>query len=309
MTLSSPSYTALANVKATIKMKTNNPKKALIVWYSQTGHTKRIGQIIADTWQKQGIKVDTSDIRNFDKKLMVGYDLIAMGSPVYYCNIPENAAKWLNGIPKIDGTPVVSFVTFGGPGDGQELTAAGILELLVDQGGFPVGMETFGNMSTFAPTWSMGNEKRILKYRHLPNQKTYEKARKYAETIIENICQGKPIEIKTKFNFELMLKYLPQAWFTKLLIGHHAIDENKCIGCGTCVEKCPVDALDPTAFKVDREACIVCFGCVNNCPSQAIDMEFMGKKVYGFNTFMKQNNIVIEMPEALKHEVDHHRNN
>ncbi|KPA11998.1 4Fe-4S ferredoxin [Candidatus Magnetomorum sp. HK-1] len=281
-------------------MKTRDPKRALVLWYSQTGHTRRIGMILQGIWKTQGLNVDSSDIRNFDNNLMGKYDLIAMGTPVYYCRIPENAELWLKKIPRIDGIPVASFVTFGGPGDGQNITASGILELLADKGGVPVGMDTFGNMSTFAPTWSIGNEKRILKYSHLPNKNTYAEAEKYAKSILNNVQKEISVELGPEISFECLLKYLPQAWFTKLLLRRHTIDANKCIGCGTCVDKCPVDAVHPNEYKVDTKRCIACFGCVNNCPAQAIDMEFMGKKVYGFNEFMKRNKIEIEVPEILE---------
>ena len=145
-------------------MKTQNPKQALVIWYSQTGHIAIIGKIIEATWKKQGLNVESSDIRNFD----------------------------------------------------------------------------------------------------------------------------------------YLLKYLPQAWFVKLLLRKHTIDSDKCVGCGTCVSKCPINAIDLNNYKIDKKPCLVCLGCVNNCPAQAIDMEFMGKKVYGFNEFLKQNNIIIETPEILK---------
>ena len=39
-----------AELKTEMKMKTNKVKKGLVVWYSQTGNTKRIGKLIAATW-------------------------------------------------------------------------------------------------------------------------------------------------------------------------------------------------------------------------------------------------------------------
>jgi len=51
-------------------------------------------------------------------------------------------------------------------------------------------------------------------------------------------------------------------------------DENECTGCGSCVEICPVDALEledetPT---VDHEWCIGCGVCATVCPTGAIKM-------------------------------------
>lgn len=48
-------------------------------------------------------------------------------------------------------------------------------------------------------------------------------------------------------------------------------DKELCIGCGTCVGKCPVSAVGPNkpAF-VDRARCTLCCECVNACPAKAI---------------------------------------
>ncbi|MFX0022210.1 MAG: ATP-binding protein [Candidatus Hermodarchaeota archaeon] len=53
------------------------------------------------------------------------------------------------------------------------------------------------------------------------------------------------------------------------------IDKNKCIGCGTCLEKCPVDAIqgdDNNKAEVDSELCIGCGVCAYFCPENAIKL-------------------------------------
>jgi len=298
--LSMPGCSTRLTGKTHAPMKTRQPKYALVLWYSQTGHTQRIGRLIARIWAKHGLKVDTFDIRDMNKPRLSCYDLIAMGTPVNYYDVPANAKDWIRSIPSIDGTPVASFITYGGVGGNQHNTACTILELLSDKGGVPVGMEVFGNMSTFAMTWSIGNEERILKYKQLPNEGTYRKAREYASQLIGRVKKGKPFEIDYELSFEDILKHLPVVWSTKLLIGKHTIDKNRCIGCATCVEKCPVGAIDLTLYRVDTDRCIACLGCINNCPAQAVDMEFMGKKVYGFQEFMKRHHITIKEPKELQ---------
>ena len=43
-----------------MEMKTGTPKKAAVVWYSQTGNTGRYGRLIAKTWEKLGLRVTAS---------------------------------------------------------------------------------------------------------------------------------------------------------------------------------------------------------------------------------------------------------
>ncbi len=50
--------------------------------------------------------------------------------------------------------------------------------------------------------------------------------------------------------------------------------EIKCIGCKTCVEICPDNALkfDDKGLQIDREKCSICGKCVEECPSTALQI-------------------------------------
>jgi ferredoxin len=51
----------------------------------------------------------------------------------------------------------------------------------------------------------------------------------------------------------------------------HATDPDKCVGCGACVEVCPVDAIrsEDELAVVDREGCIGCGVYATRCESEA----------------------------------------
>ena len=52
------------------------------------------------------------------------------------------------------------------------------------------------------------------------------------------------------------------------------VDEGICIGCGQCVDECPVSAINLENEKaVINDACIGCAACVETCPVGAISME------------------------------------
>lgn len=61
------------------------------------------------------------------------------------------------------------------------------------------------------------------------------------------------------------------------------IDPDLCSGCGTCIEKCPVDAIqlnNSDAAEVNTEYCIGCGVCAHFCPENAITLLEGMRKVY-----------------------------
>ena len=81
---------------------------------------------------------------------------------------------------------------------------------------------------------------------------------------------------------------------------NHFIIEQKCVGCGTCVEKCPTNSIDLDTFSVKTDTCVLCFGCINNCEYQAVNMEYKKEKLMSFHEYLEKNNLKFELPVELK---------
>jgi len=61
------------------------------------------------------------------------------------------------------------------------------------------------------------------------------------------------------------------------------INKDLCVGCGICVEKCPIEAIqlnDENKAERNPDWCIGCGVCAHFCPENAISLHEGMRKVY-----------------------------
>lgn len=63
----------------------------------------------------------------------------------------------------------------------------------------------------------------------------------------------------------------PTSYFSLIRI---KVDKNKCVDCGVCTQKCPmdVDLLDNARSRENGTECILCTECIKNCPKNAVKL-------------------------------------
>ena len=57
------------------------------------------------------------------------------------------------------------------------------------------------------------------------------------------------------------------------------IDNDKCIGCGECVDICPVEVYelqDEKSVPVNSEECVGCESCIEVCEQEAVTVREVG---------------------------------
>ncbi|MCB2186218.1 MAG: EFR1 family ferrodoxin [Deltaproteobacteria bacterium] len=291
----------MSKIKASVPLKTRQVKIALVAWYSQTGNTARAGRLLTATLQAHGVKVDAGNLKSIDLSNIPNYDLLVIGSPVFYYDSPAYVQDWIRSLPDLAGAAVAAYVTFGGPEGNQHNAACSILERLTEKRGVPVAQTAFMNLGTYPLSWAGGKVKEATwNARHLPDQETFARVREYAGYILAKVDRGDNPAFAKRLTMREILTYMGPIYWTKKSIEQHYLDKNKCIQCGACVDQCPANAIDLSDYAVDRQACVLCFGCLNNCPAQAVYMQYDGEPLIGYRDFLKLYNLTVSEPPELQ---------
>ena len=82
-----------------------------------------------------------------------------------------------------------------------------------------------------------------------------------------------------------------------------SVDLEKCTGCGTCIDTCPVGVFELQEIEgkeksiiIAEEECIVCRACEVSCPEAAIEARAHGivKIIIPFKELLKGKEVTIE---------------
>ena len=73
------------------------------------------------------------------------------------------------------------------------------------------------------------------------------------------------------------------------------IDQENCIGCENCVDRCPVGAITmEDVAKVNREKCLGCGLCATACPEEAITLQLREDREEPFNRVLEMGMAILE---------------
>jgi flavodoxin len=99
--------------------------RILIVYFSQTGNTRKMAELVAKGAAESGDHdVTLVEVREFDLDTLPSFDAFALGSPDYYTYMAGEMKtlfdRSLARVPDLKGKPFVSFVSHGGGGGAIE---------------------------------------------------------------------------------------------------------------------------------------------------------------------------------------------
>lgn len=110
----------------------------IVVYYSRTGNTKEMAEIIAKAMNDAGLQTDCKSVNDVKANDLLGYDAIVVGSPTYYGNmagpIKELIDETVTFHGKLDGKIGAAFASAANIAGGNETTIMGIIQAMLIAG-------------------------------------------------------------------------------------------------------------------------------------------------------------------------------
>jgi NAD(P)H dehydrogenase (quinone) len=112
--------------------------KALVIYYSRSGNTRKMAEIFGEAIKKEGVEVSIKDIKAVDPADLLDYQAIIIGSPTYYGLMSAEIKKLLDDSVKfhgkLDGKIGAAFSTSANIAGGNETTIVALLNAMLIHG-------------------------------------------------------------------------------------------------------------------------------------------------------------------------------
>lgn len=242
----------------------------LFLYFSGTGNSKYCIEYFA---KRLG---GTDSIYSIEQQETVEqikkHEDIVLAYPIYYSALPKLLKDYVESHAGLwAGKNVFLIATMGlFSGDGT-----GIMARLLKK----YNANIVGGLHLVMPDCIL--DVKALKKTQEENKELVRKARRKMDIAIEMYQQKQyPKEGLHWWNHIAGL-FGQRLWFyekTKRYTDKLKIDMERCIGCGLCASKCPMQNIRMEQNKaVSHDTCTMCYRCINHCPKQAITL--IGKKV------------------------------
>ncbi|MBN1787571.1 MAG: NAD(P)H-dependent oxidoreductase [Sedimentisphaerales bacterium] len=112
--------------------------KGLVIYYSKTGNTKQMAEIISESMNASGLPTDCKPVDKVKVADLLAVDAIVIGSPTYYGQMaPPLMQLFTDSVSRhgsLTGKVGAAFSSSANIGGGNETTIMGILEAMLIHG-------------------------------------------------------------------------------------------------------------------------------------------------------------------------------
>ncbi len=243
--------------------------RTAVVYFSQGGTTARVAEAIAAGLRAASYDVDLFNLRDGPPPEIRGYDLLGIGSPVYFYRVPFNVADYLRALPGLGGMPVFDFLLCGSHAFD---TGSSLRKMLAERGGKHVG-----SFQCHGEAYFLGHlrEGYLFSPDH-PTADEVERATAFGVAVAEGVGKGASAgaveQSRPPFVYRIeramASRWLVENVYTRLF----RVDPLLCTACGDCMAICPTKNITPNGrgHPVWGRNCLYCLSCEMKCPEDAI---------------------------------------
>lgn len=249
------------------------------IYFSPTGGTKKVLDILMADWDVEKIFIDLSTA-NFRKKYQISRDDICIiAVPSFGGRVPEIVVKRLEKFTA-DYTRTILTVVYGNRD--YDDTLLELKNVMIGRNFYPIA--AVSAIARHSIMKQFANDR--------PNQMDQLELSIFSKEIINLVSIKEEYEdLKVPGNY-------PYRKYTGVPFKPKA--DRNCNGCGLCAKSCPVSAISFEELKkVDRKKCISCMRCVTICPNKArhvnrVMLKLASKKMEKVCLTRKENQLFFE---------------
>ena len=106
--------------------------QGIVVYYSRSGNTRQMAQIVAQAMNDEGLKTQCTPVDQVNADDLPGYDAIVLGSPTYYGQMATPIKQLIDETVtkhgQLEGKVGGAFTSSANIGGGNETTIIGMIE-------------------------------------------------------------------------------------------------------------------------------------------------------------------------------------
>lgn len=242
----------------------------MILYFSGTGNSRYTAELIGAVTEDELASMNDL-IKNKSKAAIKSEPPIVFVAPVYAGKIPRVVEKYIKETKFGGNKNVYIVVTCAST---PWITARYAEKLCAEKGFNLMGFNSVVMPQNYIANYDIASE--------TENGEIIDVATPKIKKIAEVIKDGRPLP-KEEPGKSVMSKILNPMMYSMMISAKGFHTSDACIGCGKCVERCPLNNVKMVNGKPQwGKDCTHCMACIGGCPCKAVEY---GKKTSGRNRY------------------------